>query len=181
MIPKTLSKHNEAKEKHTKSNEAKLRRHLEREMRRSDKKMDELFMEDLEQIYKGEFNVFNSLPEGGSYRCSWRGPYMGVIQSVVPNHEADLVVTKKHGKPVITILDTPVPNEETVVKMTREKIESGEDVTFNGLRNGEQYEDLWIGPGKDLWHPHEMVIAKKNGKAQITIAERPTNYGTEWG
>ncbi|RDE14161.1 MAG: hypothetical protein C4K49_07870 [Candidatus Thorarchaeota archaeon] len=163
--------------KHSKSDEANLRRHLKREEKRLNKKMDEFFVRELEDIYVGRSEVFKRLREGSSYRRTWR-----CRDSVIPNHEADLVFTKEDGKPVITILDIVYPDETTAIEMMKKEIGSGRDSQFNDLPEGGAYEAFpWEGPGKDIWHFHRMRIAKDSGKPVITIVEYTIDYGTKWG
>ena len=132
-------------------------------------------MEDLEAIYAGRHEGFKRLPEGETIRSMWR-----TGGSVFPGREADLLTTKKDGKPVITILDIPVPDEKTKIEMIKKDIEQGSDLVFNLIGDGQQH-GIPLGPGEDVWHVHELVVIKKDGKPVFSVRDVPTVYGTRWG
>jgi hypothetical protein len=160
---------------HTKANERKLKQWLQRKVDELERKMDRSFMQDLEDIYAERHEGFRRLHEGESIRTSWR-----TRGSVFPDRQADLLITKKDGKPVVTILDIPVPDEKTKIEMIRKDIEQGNDSDFNLVGEGQQY-GLRLGPGEDVWHVHELVVTKKGGKPVFSVRDVPTIYGTKWG
>ena len=170
-----------ASETHTRQDEAKLRVHLKRRLRKINKNLDRCFMAELEEIYAGKSVPFNYLQEGESFRRPWRGPLRGGLRYAVPEREVDLVVTKREGKPVITTLEIPVLDEKAAIEAKRKEIESGADPWFNDLQDGEEYEGIWEGPGRDIWHTHRIRIEKADGKPVISVVEHTIHYGTRWG
>ncbi|RDE17352.1 MAG: hypothetical protein C4K49_03480, partial [Candidatus Thorarchaeota archaeon] len=90
---------------HTKLDEANVRRYLKRRQKSFNRQMDRYLIRELDNIYAGRSDAFHRLREGESFSQYWRSR-----DSVVPNHKAHVVFTKKDGKPVITILDTAIPD-----------------------------------------------------------------------
>lgn len=161
--------------RHTKTNEAKLKQWLQRQREKLEKERDCSFMEELEEIYSGRHEGFNRLPEGESTRRAWR-----TAGSVFPDREADLLITKKGGRAVVTIHDIPVPDEKTKIEMKKKDIEEGNDIDFNELGEGKAH-SIPLGHGEDIWHVHELVVTKKDGKPVFSVRDAPTIYGTRWG
>jgi len=130
-------------------------------------------MDALEDIYAGGDERFKTGPDGEYYSSRWR-----LAGSVFTDREAELVIWKKHGKPVVTIREIVIPDEKTKLEMKRKEIESGTNEAFNELAEGHEYFDLdTLGPGEDIWHVHQMKVVKKNGKPEISVVDCYIDYG----